>query len=224
MAAPDDVLNAARSKLGVAESPPGSNQVEFASWAGIPGQPWCAAFVSWCLDQGGALDVARFVYCPTGVAEYKAAGRWDGTPSPGAVVFFQWPGGDRPAHVGLVEAVRGDGSIVSLEGNTDERGGATGGKVMRQVRRANIVGYGHPAYADAPAAPAPAPAPAPAGGRPMLRKGSTGGYVRLVQARLRIPADGIFGPQTDGAVRAFQQANKLVVDGIVGPNTWAALG
>src|SRR5207249_4164259 len=50
-------------------------------------------------------------------------------------------------HVGLVEAVRADSSIVTIEGNTDERGGGSGGKVMRHVRRANIAGYGYPQYA-----------------------------------------------------------------------------
>lgn len=146
MAAVDSVLAAARSKLGVAENPAGSNQVEFATWAGIAGQPWCAAFVSWCLTEGGAMDVPRFVYCPTGAAAYKQSGRFGAVPRLGSVVFFQWPGTDRACHVGLVEMVRADSSIVTIEGNTDERGGGSGGKVMRQVRRANIAGYGYPQY------------------------------------------------------------------------------
>ena len=45
---------------------------------------------------------------------------------------------------GLVEAIRDDGGVVTIEGNTDERGGSTGGKVMRHVRRANMVGFGQP--------------------------------------------------------------------------------
>ena len=45
-----------------------------------------------------------------------------------------------------------------------------------------------------------------------------------VQARLGIPADGVYGPQTQAAVRAFQSAHGLEVDGVVGPQTLGALG
>ncbi|HEV7534036.1 MAG TPA: CHAP domain-containing protein [Acidimicrobiia bacterium] len=168
-AAVDVVLAAARAKLGVAEDPPGSNLVEFSRWAGIPGQPWCAAFVSWCLTQGGAMDVAPFVYCPTGVAEYRRADRFGAVPRLGSVVFFQWPGSGRADHVGLVEAIRPDSSIVTIEGNTDERGGGSGGKVMRHVRRANIAGYGHPDYVTLVRDPKTAPGfPVPVVMRPIV--------------------------------------------------------
>ena len=57
----------------------------------------------------------------------------------------------------------------------------------------------------------------------LLKLGSRGADVKRVQRTLRIPADGIFGPQTRRAVRAFQARHGLVVDGIVGPQTRAAL-
>ncbi|HEV7492213.1 peptidoglycan-binding protein [Baekduia sp.] len=48
--------------------------------------------------------------------------------------------------------------------------------------------------------------------------------VRLLQRKLGIGADGVFGPGTSGAVKAFQRAHGLTADGIVGPGTWQALG
>jgi peptidoglycan hydrolase-like protein with peptidoglycan-binding domain len=52
----------------------------------------------------------------------------------------------------------------------------------------------------------------------------TGLDVAWVQGKLKIPADGVFGPQTTQAVKAFQAFAHLSVDGIVGPATWKALG
>jgi hypothetical protein len=51
-----------------------------------------------------------------------------------------------------------------------------------------------------------------------------GSAVRLLQRRLGISADGVFGPGTARAVRRFQRAHGLTADGIVGPGTWSALG
>jgi hypothetical protein len=48
--------------------------------------------------------------------------------------------------------------------------------------------------------------------------------VRLLQRKLGIGADGVFGPGTSKAVKTFQRARGLTADGIVGPGTWQALG
>lgn len=60
--------------------------------------------------------------------------------------------------------------------------------------------------------------------RVMLRKGDRGESVRVLQQKLGIITDGIFGPDTQSAVKEFQREHSLVVDGIVGPATWKALG
>ncbi|MCA1689042.1 MAG: peptidoglycan-binding protein [Actinobacteria bacterium] len=48
--------------------------------------------------------------------------------------------------------------------------------------------------------------------------------VRLLQRRLGVAPDGVFGPGTAAAVRHFQARRGLGADGVVGAATWAALG
>jgi Meckel syndrome type 1 protein len=57
----------------------------------------------------------------------------------------------------------------------------------------------------------------------LLSYGDTGEAVAAVQAQLRIPADGIFGPQTEGAVKTFQLNNGLAGTGIVDAKTWVEI-
>ena len=56
-----------------------------------------------------------------------------------------------------------------------------------------------------------------------LRKGDRGRAVAAVQRKLRLDADGAFGPITERAVKRFQRRKRLEADGIVGPATRAAL-
>jgi hypothetical protein len=58
----------------------------------------------------------------------------------------------------------------------------------------------------------------------MVERGDRGDAVRQIQQALDIPADGVFGPQTERAVKRFQRRKGLADDGIVGPQTRAALG
>jgi len=57
----------------------------------------------------------------------------------------------------------------------------------------------------------------------VLRKGSRGEGVKLMQEALGISADGAFGPGTERALKEWQAANGLTADGIAGPATFAKL-
>lgn len=58
----------------------------------------------------------------------------------------------------------------------------------------------------------------------LLKRGSRGENVKLVQEFLKIDADGIYGKGTEAAVKAWQKENGLSADGIVGPNTFQKMG
>jgi len=59
---------------------------------------------------------------------------------------------------------------------------------------------------------------------PLLQRGLRGEPVRLLQEKLGVTADGIFGAGTDKALRDYQSSNGLAVDGIAGPDTFTSLG
>ena len=87
------------------------------------GQPWCAAFISWCFMKAFGLDNAKkllkhwpYVYCPT-LGKLFAR---NANPKIGDVVIFYHNG--MFTHTGLVTAVIGD-RFYTIEGNTS---GASG--------------------------------------------------------------------------------------------------
>jgi hypothetical protein len=135
---------------GYKETP--SNKTPFNDWYFGKGtaQPWCATFVShvlfhlWAkrgLPSPCPASVAKgFAYTPSGAAWFQKRGKWTKTPTSGALVFFHWPSMGRIAHVGWVAKVDPDGSFWSWEGNTDVKGGRTGGRVILQHRSAGSIG------------------------------------------------------------------------------------
>lgn len=58
---------------------------------------------------------------------------------------------------------------------------------------------------------------------PMVKYGAIGGITKLIQERVNVTTDGIFGINTKTAVIEYQVANYLDGDGIVGKYTWSKL-
>ncbi len=153
------VLDVARSQLGKIEPGVGNNDpgnqltpygTWYAKWAGAPAFKdtyWCAMWVSWVMATAGftPAESGRFGNCNPWINWYKQRARFNQTPKAGAVVFFSWDGDTRAEHVGIVESIRSDGRLVTLEGNASIPGKHDG--VYRMVRsRINVVGFGHPPY------------------------------------------------------------------------------
>ena len=58
---------------------------------------------------------------------------------------------------------------------------------------------------------------------PVLKRGARGLAVRVLQEKLNVTTDGIFGPATEAKVQLFQRAHGLPDDGIVNEQVWSAL-
>jgi len=116
----------------------------------------------------------------------------------------------------------GDGTTIEARGR--KWGVGTWASVNRFDFAGTIPGVDY--RSGRPLEPLP-PAPVPPY-RGVLRLGSTGPAVVLVQQRLEdrgwsLTVDGDFGSETEQVVRSFQREKHLVVDGQVGPVTWDAL-
>lgn len=114
------IVARAQSAIGTVEDPPGSNRGHrIDEWLQrchvSTGQPWCAAFASWCLDTvaiAGALALGD-AFPPTSL------------PMPGDVMFFSTGGGK--GHCGIVAGVSTH-EVMTIEGNSQN--------AVRCVRRA----------------------------------------------------------------------------------------
>jgi hypothetical protein len=111
------VILAAQGYIGLREEPPGSNDDPsgaIRSWlarcGAAVGEPWCAAFTSWCLSQGIAEQVRQ--------AGAVALGRrFPPTAYPVAGDLFWYPTNDRGnGHTGLVAGVA-PLEVMTIEGN-----------------------------------------------------------------------------------------------------------
>ncbi|MDQ2781790.1 MAG: CHAP domain-containing protein [Actinomycetota bacterium] len=238
MSTPDGPLDVLRSRLNIGESPAGSNCNEISEWAGLGCVAWCMEAQSFALVHGGMGDNDHglanvgaspdyswgWAYVPSVVNAFRAAGRFDRNPRVGDLVCFDWEGDGISDHVGMVEDVPGDGTVVTLEGNT-------GDDLLRKRRTFGVIlGFAHLAY-DGEAAPDPGH-PAPSGdvlpldvdgefGPPQLgQRHGIYNSCKALQGAVGTEADGDWGPQT---CRATQARVGTVVDGDFGPNSTKAL-
>jgi hypothetical protein len=144
------MIEEARSQLGYHEAANG--HTKYGQWyadrhhePGFADANWCDMGLSWCAAQVGAGSVVgEYAYTPWHAQWFAGQKRWGTRPHVGDLVFYDWDGGHSISgidHIGLVESVRTDGRIVTIEFNTSDA-------VMRRVRTPAgiVVGYGSPDY------------------------------------------------------------------------------
>jgi len=214
------MVAAMRGLLGMAEQPAGSNHNSLTAWyAGRHGHeydpcPWCDIAVAYAAAVSANTDatMGEHAWTVEHANAFAAADRWHaGTAGirPGDLVFFDWAGTSRISaidHVGVVEAIHSDGTLTTIEGNTDNR-------CQRRRRSPRVVaGYGRPAYDSAPEQLAVDGVMGPQ---------TIAALQRLLNAhQAGLVVDGVMGPQTR---RALQRHLGVTADGIIGPATTSAL-
>ena len=138
----------AAAEIGIAESPPGSNDApriaEYrTATTGSGVGPWCAYFTSWIGAQAGTPlgpGGQGEGYVPHMADWLRSEGRYatpeQATPRPGDLVMFDWERDGELDHIGLVQSVGADGRVYTIEGNAD------GLVKQRSYRPDQIAGYG----------------------------------------------------------------------------------
>lgn len=124
------------------------------SYFGTSGIPYCAMFVSYCLNWAG-IEAAGLpgAYVPWILSANSDAGRLvaNEDAQPGDLVMFDWQGDGVADHIGIVEENHPDeGWMQTIEGNTSSGSGGSqsnGGGVYRRARNySSIIGVARPYY------------------------------------------------------------------------------
>lgn len=124
----ESIVREAQKFIGLKEDPPGSNsdpggiiRMWLVRCNAKPGDPWCAAFASFCLSAGVPKQLR--------IAGAQALGKhFPATTQPVTGDVFWYPTGPVKGHVGLVLGVAAD-EVMTLEGNCNNAV-----RVVRRVR------------------------------------------------------------------------------------------
>ncbi len=141
------VIQIAQTQIGTKEN--GTNNVKYnTEYYGhsvhSEAYPWCCVFVWWVFKQAGLSNLfyggGKTAACATLMSWFKSKGQFHtSNPQPGDVVFFDFTGSGVSHHVGIVESVKSNGTVITIEGNTSNM-------VKRLTRSSSIMGYGRPSY------------------------------------------------------------------------------
>ncbi|MES2462784.1 MAG: CHAP domain-containing protein [Armatimonadota bacterium] len=141
-------LHVARTQLKVVEIPKGSNAGpeinRFLKLCGLgPGYYWCSAFGMWVGVQAAdatagdyfeSWPLPRSADCDTVLFKARKLDIIHSTPQKGDI-FFVMASPTDATHLGIVEAVNKDGTIRTIEGNSNDGGSRNGYKVANRPSR-----------------------------------------------------------------------------------------
>ena len=195
--------------------------------------PWCAAFVGAVSGGCGLQDIIPVsASCERMLAKLLGNGAAiTNNPEPGNIAFFDWDGdGKYDDHVGIVSEVRA-GTVTTIEGNKSDS------VDLRTFNPTSLpVIFVRPPWDGTVQSTAPTSHVAckeyyskltwdernEIKTFPMLKEGSSGIYVKILQDFLGLIPDGKFGPETKKSLLDYQHEKDLEVDGICGRETWSS--
>jgi hypothetical protein len=142
-----NILEVAISQIGVEEDAAHTNHgdaIKYQNAAGLPaggGFPWCQSFVYWCGLQaygeanpiprtGGVMDCWN--KAPVSAKIERSGSSAYNIPAGSQFILNLGKG---LGHTGIVESIDPDGTIHTIEGNSNPAGGRDGYCVARHIRR-----------------------------------------------------------------------------------------
>lgn len=167
-----------------------NNNTKYGDWYGLPNEPWCAMFVSWCAYQVGIPEniIPKFAGCTTGFNQMTDMGITTNahiTPEKGDLIFFDWDNSGDYDHVGIVTGTE-NGLVYTIEGNHNDNVDT----YQYPLNASYIAGYAQPKYEDAPQPPQPVEDPVVLDYQKSWNKTYGDTYGRIME-------DGIFGKETE---------------------------
>lgn len=137
-----ELLTIAEKQIGVAESPPNSNNVRYNTWyygREVKGSayPWCMVFCQWVFDQAKVKVPVRTASCTTLLDAAKKNGAYVNKNhlEPGDLVLYNFDGKTTnvATHCGIITSIDKI-KIKAIEGNTATSNDTNGGAVMLRER------------------------------------------------------------------------------------------
>lgn len=144
-------LEVAATQIGKEENPRGSNWGKVGD--PVPGYlasvrisfpaSWCMAFVYWCFKQASASVQGTLPPKTGGVLNAWTLAKDARVQDPQPGDIFIMDHGHGLGHTGIIEKVDQDGTLHTIEGNTNDEGVREGYEVCRRVRHQQkpIIGY-----------------------------------------------------------------------------------
>lgn len=237
----EKVIQIAQGEIGYKEKANG--WTKYGQWYeenvakvdGFAEADWCNMFITWCMNQAGAMDNQVYPFtspqgsaCPYCLSWFEKKGCRTGAddmPQVGDLVFYRWNANTSYIdHIGIVEKVEGSSAdnakMTVIEGN---KGNAVARRTVA-YRAAEVIATVRPEYK---AGEIQEGVKAPF----EMSQGSKGDSVKILQMALEMKGydvgadgmDGILGAQTAAAVKKFQKDAGIEVDGVVGTETWTKL-
>ena len=137
-----DILGVALTQIGYSET--GNNDTKYGTWHGLPYNPWCAMFVTWCARQADiptdVIERSAKAYPRQGYFDIACFNSTQRLPSPGDL-FFTYGN----THVGFVYYVEGE-YFYTIEGNSNPNLSTEGYCVISNQIKLNEFKFASPAY------------------------------------------------------------------------------